>query len=107
MSKLITTLFFAASVTAVPALAQTSGSGSTPREVQRGVPGMDVDVNMNADGRARSNGVPGVDVDVRSRADRGNTASPDTRASGAGPASADGTAVGAGTTQRAARADRN
>lgn len=80
----------------------TSGTGtSTPSgEMQRGVPGVDVDTR--AGGRPTTGGVPGVDVDVQQR----GTARPergvpetDTRTSGAGAAmTAD---------ERRARADRN
>lgn len=99
---MVPAIVLAASAVALPAVAQTSSSGNTSREMQRGVPGADVDVNMNANGRARNNGVPGVDVDVRNRADgtAGRAGSVDTRTSGA---------AGSGDTmgQRAARADRN
>jgi hypothetical protein len=99
--------FLAATVAAVlttlgaPAHAQArDGSQTTPREVQRGVPGTDVDLNTN--GRAARNGVPGVDVDVGNP--RRNNGVPgvdvDTRSSGAN-------AEAMGGQSRAARADRN
>lgn len=98
-------LAIAASLLAGQAHAQASGSTNTSREMQRGVPGTDVDVNMNANGRARNNGVPGVDVDVRSNAGRNNPTGSDTRAAGASGATMD--RGDAATQQRAARADRN
>ena len=96
-------LALAISAFVLPAHAQssgTSGSGTTSQEMQRGVPGVDVDTRTT--GRPRANGVPGVDVDVGGT--RRDTGVPgvdvDTRASGA--------AAGTGTTdRRAARADRN
>jgi hypothetical protein len=70
-------------------------TGTTGQEMQRGVPGVDVDVGRDAQGRG---GVPGVDVDVG----RNRDASPDvdTRASGA---RGDMTLA----ERRRARADRN
>lgn len=95
-------LLAAAAVTVAPVFAQTTtNSGTTAAEVQRGVPGTDVDLNAN--GRSATNGVPGVDMDVGNP--RRNNGVPgvdvDTRSAGAGPVrnSSDG--------QRAARADRN
>lgn len=98
----VTALALAGALAAVQVQAQSSGS--TPREVQRGVPGTDVDVNTNASGPARSNGMPGVDVDVRNNANRSAAGNADTRAAGAGAASG---AAGPDTAQRPARADRN
>jgi hypothetical protein len=67
-------------------------TGTTSQEMQRGVPGTDVDVGRDAQGRG---GVPGIDVDVgRNRTDV------DTRASGA---RGDMTLA----ERRRARADRN
>ena len=80
----------------------TSGTGTTtpPGEMQRGVPGVDVDTR--AGGQPTTGGVPGVDVDVQrrgtARPERGRPEA-DTRTSGAGAAmTAD---------ERRARADRN
>lgn len=90
---------------AMPVQAQsssaTSGTGtSTPSgEMQRGVPGVDVDTR--AGGQPTTGGAPGVDVDVRNR----DTTRPergvqeDTRTSGAGAAMTED--------ERRARADRN
>jgi hypothetical protein len=78
----------------------TSGTPTTQQEMQRGVPGVDVDVGTS--GRARSNGVPGVDVDVNTTNRRaGGTAGVDvdTRTSGAG--------AGTRRAERQARMDRN
>jgi len=77
-----------------PTTSGGTGSASSAREVQRGVPGVDVDVNTGD--RGRRAGVPGVDVDVRNPAAPGGDA--DTRRSGAGPATR---------ADRRARADRN
>ncbi len=97
-------LAVAVSLLAGHALAQTAGSGTTNREMQRGVPGTDVDLNTR--GRAATNGVPGVDVDVRGNANRARQGS-DTRASGAGAAGTTMERDASATGQRAARADRN
>lgn len=40
-------------------------SPTTPAEMQRGVPGVDVDLGTS--GRPGTNGVPGIDVDLSSR----------------------------------------
>lgn len=107
-------LALAVSAFALPAQAQSTRSTN---ETQRGVPGVDVDVNTT--GRSNDRGVPGVNVDVNrtNQSDRGapgvdvdvgKNASDrgvpgvevNTRASGAG---ADGMAAN----QRTARADRN
>lgn len=99
---LVSAFTVALSTFAVHAAAQTSSqSNSATRapEMQRGVPGVDVDVGTNAP--ARRNGVPGVDVDVRTGAsNREQRRDANTRASGAGPDT--GTAA-----DGRARADRN
>lgn len=95
-------LAVALSLVAGQALAQASGSTSGSREMQRGVPGADVDVNRT--GSSRDRGVPGVDVDVRTNRNAAR-ADADTRTSGAAAAGA--TAERDASGQRAARADRN
>lgn len=54
----------------VHAQGSTSGTPTRPAEMQRGIPGVDIDLGTN--GRAATNGVPGVDVDLRSQR-AGNT----------------------------------
>lgn len=74
-----------------PVHAQTGAPGTTPTtaaEMQRGVPGIDVDLGAN--GRPATNGVPGVDVDLRSQREAATNGVPgvdvdvDTRLAGAG-----------------------
>lgn len=94
----------AISVLAFGAQAQTgtgTGTSTTQGEMQRGVPGVDVDTR--ATGRPTPGGVPGVDVDVRNRDSRTGERRAnevETRRSGAGAdmMTAD---------ERRARADRN
>ena len=92
-----------AALAGAPALAQTSSTQSnttSQAEKQRGVPGVDVDLNTKE--KSTNNGMPGVDVDTNKSRDR------DMKASGAGAATMDRTDNDAGRTNtRAARADRN
>ena len=100
-STLWPALAVALSLVAGQAIAQASGSTGSSRDMQRGVPGADVDVNRT--GSSRDRGVPGVDVDVRTNRDARTDV--DTRTSGAGAAGATMDRDASG--QRAARADRN
>ncbi len=84
--------------------AQAQSSGETPpnpsstttqREAQRGVPGVDLDVNRSGQDR----GVPGIDASVGADRDQSNI---DTRSAGAA-----GSATQTQTTTRTMRADRN
>lgn len=114
MNLIRTTLVAATSLLTIAGAVQAQSSGTTPRsEMQRGVPGVDVDAGRNAQGAVdvdranteRARGVPGVDVDTGRNAqgavdvDAGNSAD---RNSGS---SADRSTSGDG--MRAPRADRN
>lgn len=61
---------FAFGLGMAPAHAQSGSTGTQtpPAEMQRGVPGVDVDLGTR--GRAATNGVPGVDVDLQSQRSR-------------------------------------
>ena len=74
-------------IVSVQAQSQSQEGSSSPAEVQRGVPGVDVDVNAN------KGGLPNLDVQAGNKNDSDNgILKPDTSAAGAGPEkqSADG-----------------
>lgn len=81
--------------------AANPASTTTQQEAQRGVPGVDVDLNRR-DGK----GVPGVDVSAGAEGDQRNV---NTRVSGAGAGTASGGAMASDTAgqTRTMRADRN
>lgn len=105
MKLIRTTVIAAASLLTLAGAAQAQSSGTSRSEMDRGVPGVDVDTGRNAQGAVdvnranteRARGVPGVDVDTGRNAqgavdvDAGRSADRDTAADG----------------MRAPRADRN
>lgn len=107
MKSLQKTLVLAAALGGLSLTAQAQSQAGSPanppsttteQEAQRGVPGVDVDINRSGADR----GVPGVDASIGADRDQPNV---DTRTLGAGTdASRDATAPG---TTRVQRADRN
>jgi hypothetical protein len=103
MSKLTSRLLLwpalALAMSSAAVYAQSSAAtGTTSQEMQRGTPGVDVDVGKDARNKG---GLPGVDVDVgaNARSNRASGMDVDTRASGAG--------AGTNVAERRLRADRN
>lgn len=92
-SLLAAGLVLSAGAGAVHAAAGSAGSTPTSAaEMQRGVPGIDIDLGTSE--RAATNGVPGVDVDLRAQRSAATNGVPgvdvdvdaNTRMAGAGPA---------------------